>query len=106
MFFFFLKQSISKVPKENCEINPHKICNKVFVQVPRLKMENVCEMIPREICTTERVQPKLVKVPVIRKMCTKLKNEITTEEKDEESHVINEIAEETYEEVQPNLDGL
>ena len=78
----------------------------MFVQVPRLKMENVCEMIPREICTTERVQPKLVKVPVIRKMCTKLKNEITTEEKDEESHVINEIAEETYEEVQPNLDGL
>ena len=77
----------------------------MFVQVPRLKMENVCEMIPREICTTERVQPKLVKVPVIRKMCTTLKNEITTEEKDEENHA-NEITEEVYEEVQPDLDGL
>ena len=94
------------MPKENCEINPHKLCNKVFVQIPRLKMENVCEMVPREICTTERVQPKLVKVPVIRKICSKIDNTIISEETHEIHTDKNETVEEGYEDEESNLDGL
>ena len=58
------------VPKESCELSPQKICTDVVKQYPTLVMDTNCQILPREICSPERVQPKEVTRPFIKKVCT------------------------------------
>ena len=60
-------------------MEPREVCTTVIKQYPSLKMETQCDLIPRETCTPERVQPQLVTRPVIKKICTKTNGETTTE---------------------------
>ena len=60
-----------KVPKESCEIHPREVCFDIEKQYPKLKMNSECQYLPRETCTPERVRPKEVNRPVIKKVCTK-----------------------------------
>ena len=58
------------VPKESCELSPREVCTDVVKQYPALVMSTNCELLPRETCSPERVQPKEVTRPVIKKICT------------------------------------
>ena len=62
------KTFITKIPKENCEIQPREVCNNVVRQYPSLKMVKTCKNLPRETCSPERVQPKEVTKPIIKKV--------------------------------------
>ena len=58
------------VPKESCELNPREVCIDVVKQYPTLVMDTDCQVLPRETCSPERVQPKEVTRPIIKKVCT------------------------------------
>ena len=58
------------VPKESCELHPREVCIDVVKQYPTLVMDTDCQVLPRETCSPERVQPKEVTRPVIKKVCT------------------------------------
>ena len=62
------KNFITQVPKEVCELHPRKICKDIIKQYPSLKMDTKCKMLPRETCSPERVQPKEITKPVIKKV--------------------------------------
>ena len=62
------KTFIIKIPKENCEIQPREVCNNVVRQYPSLKMDTKCKMLPRETCSPERVHPKEITKPVLKKV--------------------------------------
>ena len=64
-------QFVRKVPKETCEIHPREVCFDIEKQYPKLKMHSECQYLPRETCTPERVRPKEINRPVIKKICTK-----------------------------------
>ena len=73
------KTFVSMVPKENCELHPREVCTDIVKQYPSLKMVSHCDILPRETCSPERVQPREVVKPVIKKVCTlKAGFEITT----------------------------
>ena len=56
------------VPKETCEIHPREVCTDIVKQYPSLKMVTKCQHLPRETCSPERVQPKEVTKPVLKKV--------------------------------------
>ena len=62
------KTFISMVPKESCELHPREVCTDVVKQYPSLQMVSDCQYLPRETCSPERVQPKEVTRPVIKKV--------------------------------------
>ena len=70
-FLYKSFQFVRKVPKETCEIHPREVCFDIEKQYPKLKMHSECQYLPRETCTPERVRPKEINRPVIKKICTK-----------------------------------
>ena len=64
------KTFVTKIPKEICELHPREVCTNVVKQYPSLKMVSTCKNLPRETCSPERVQPKEVTRPVIKKVHT------------------------------------
>ena len=65
---FIEKTFIAMVPKESCEIHPREVCTDIVKQYPSLQMVTKCQHLPRETCSPERVQPKEVTKPVIKKV--------------------------------------
>lgn len=63
------KTFIANVPKETCELHPREVCRDIVKQYPSLQMETKCKHLPRETCSPERVQPKEITKPVIKKVC-------------------------------------
>ena len=57
-------------PIEQCELNPRQVCYDIVKQYPTLKMVTDCQILPRETCNPERVRPKEVTKPVIKKICS------------------------------------
>ena len=62
---------MSSVPVEKCELEPYEVCSTVMKQYPTLVETENCEVVPRESCDPERVLPKIVVRPVVKKSCIK-----------------------------------
>ena len=62
---------MSSVPVEKCELEPYEVCSTVMKQYPTLVEKENCEIVPRESCDPERVLPKIVVRPVVKKSCVK-----------------------------------
>ena len=69
------KTFVSMKPIEECELNPRQVCYDIVKQYPTLKMVTDCQILPRETCNPERVRPKEVTKPVIKKICSPLPND-------------------------------
>ena len=70
---------MSSVPVEKCELEPYEVCSTVMKQYPTLVEKENCEIVPRESCDPERVLPKIVVRPVVKKSCVKVKAESPVE---------------------------
>jgi len=68
------KTFIAMVPKESCEIHPREVCTDIVKQYPSLQMVTKCQHLPRETCSPERVQPKEVTKPVLKKVCSRVED--------------------------------
>ena len=62
------KTFVANVPKEVCELHPREVCVDIVKQYPSLQVAQNCKLLPRETCSPERVQPKEVTRPVIKKV--------------------------------------
>ena len=62
------KTFIVNIPKEQCELHPREVCHDIVKQYPSLQMVTKCKHLPRETCSPERVQPKEVTKPIIKKV--------------------------------------
>ena len=62
------KTFIMNIPKEQCELHPREVCHEIVKQYPSLQMVTKCKHLPRETCSPERVQPKEVTKPIIKKV--------------------------------------
>ena len=60
---------MTSVPNEICDIKPFKICTNETITLPSLELVNECVDVPKEVCALEKVNPKQIERPVIRKMC-------------------------------------
>ena len=62
------KTFVAKIPREVCELHPREVCVDIVKQYPALQGHQNCKFLPRETCSPERVQPKEVTRPVIKKV--------------------------------------
>ena len=67
---------MSSVPVEKCELEPYEVCSTVMKQYPTLVEKENCEIVPRESCDPERVLPKIVVRPVVKKSCVKAESPV------------------------------
>ena len=56
-------------PEETCTLDPQTTCKHVTKLVPALKEVEKCFDVPKEICVRQEVNPRKVKVPVVKKWC-------------------------------------
>ncbi len=52
-----------------CTLEPQRECRHVTKLVPRLKPTENCVDVPKEVCVRNRVNPRRVQKPVIKKWC-------------------------------------
>ena len=64
-------QIVKYVASETCDLLPLETCNPVTKMVPYQESFRKCSTVPKEICTSERQKPTLVKVPIWKKWCEK-----------------------------------
>ena len=57
------------VPKEYCDIIPHKTCSQATKLVPNLKPSTECNMVPTEVCTMNYAKKKIVEKPLKTEWC-------------------------------------
>ena len=60
---------LTEIPVERCELEPVKTCQLVTRLTPSLHPTNTCTAVPKEICSTDRVNPRKIKKPTIKKWC-------------------------------------
>ena len=60
---------MTSVPKETCELKPLKICTNEIVSYPVLQLVNECVDVPKEVCSLEKVNPRQVARPIVKKWC-------------------------------------
>ena len=60
---------ISQVPEETCNLKPKKQCKSVTRLVPNLKPVEECTDVPKEVCSKNKLPPRVVKKPVTKKWC-------------------------------------
>jgi len=60
---------VQEVPEEQCTLEPQTECKQVTKLVPLLKPAEECVDIPKEVCVRNRVNPKRVQKPIIKKWC-------------------------------------
>lgn len=58
-------------PSEECDLEPVEECAMETVLVPRLVEKPKCIKVPREVCVTQRINPKKLFRPVIKEWCYK-----------------------------------
>ena len=64
-----VKTIVVDKPIEECALEPVKSCSMVTKLVPKLEPFQECVDVPKEVCTSSRVNPRKVKRPVIKKWC-------------------------------------
>ena len=69
LVFFFHFKVVTEVPEEQCTLEPQKECKQVTKLVPLLKPAEECVDIPKEVCVRQRINPRRVQKPVIKKWC-------------------------------------
>ncbi len=79
---------MTSVPKEICDIKPFKICTNETITLPSLELVNECIDVPKEVCALEKVNPKQIVRPVIRKMCKGINNTSNNSNKSNYDHLI------------------
>merc|ERR1719219_924207 len=60
---------VQEVPEEQCTLEPQTECKQVTKLVPLLKPAEECVDIPKEVCVRNRVNPRRVQKPIIKKWC-------------------------------------
>ncbi len=60
---------MQEVPEEECTLVPQKRCHNEFTIVPSLVQKETCMDVPKEVCTTARVNPRKTKKPVFKRWC-------------------------------------
>jgi len=60
---------MQNVPEEECDIQPEEQCHMEATLVPRLVPKPNCVKVPKEICVNSKVNPRVVKKPVIKEWC-------------------------------------
>lgn len=60
---------MQSVPEEDCDIQPEEQCHMEATLVPRLVPKPNCVKVPKEICVNSKVNPRVVKKPVIKEWC-------------------------------------
>ena len=56
-------------PEETCSLDPQTTCKHVTKLVPSLKQVENCFDVPKEVCVRSEVNPRVVRVPVVKKWC-------------------------------------
>ena len=69
LILFFHFKVFTEVPEEQCTLEPQKECKQVTKLVPLLKPAEECVDIPKEVCVRQRINPRRVQKPVIKKWC-------------------------------------
>lgn len=60
---------MQNVPEEDCDIQPEEQCHMEATLVPRLVPRPNCIKVPREVCVNSKINPRVVKKPVIKEWC-------------------------------------
>jgi len=60
---------VQDAPKEQCSLEPQRVCRHVTKLVPKLSPTEECVDVPKEVCTRSRTNPRKVKKPVVKKWC-------------------------------------
>ena len=60
---------VQESPKEECTLEPQRICTHVTKLVPKLEPAEECVDVPKEVCTRSRTNPRKVSRPVVKKWC-------------------------------------
>ncbi len=64
-------QLVQDIPEEHCTLVPVRECTDSVKIVPNLVPTSECVPVSQEVCTTEKVNPRKVKRPVVKKWCGK-----------------------------------
>lgn len=68
-YYFF--QFVYEVPRESCQLIPRKSCTLVPKFLPKLEPVEQCYLVPFEVCRKEFVNPRKIRIPVVKKVCDK-----------------------------------
>jgi hypothetical protein len=60
---------VVEVPEETCNLKPKKQCKSVTRLVPNLKPVEECTDVPKEVCSRNKLPPRVIKKPVTKKWC-------------------------------------
>jgi len=60
---------VSERPEETCNLEPQKECKHVTKLVPHLQPREECVDIPKEVCARNRINPRKITRPVVKKWC-------------------------------------
>jgi len=63
------RTQMQQIPEEDCDIQPEEQCHMEATLVPRLVPKPNCIKVPREICVNSKINPRVVKKPVIKEWC-------------------------------------
>ena len=55
-------------PMEQCELEPLQVCQQVTKLLPKLSKRKECVKVPKEVCATSRLNPKIKNVPFVKKL--------------------------------------
>ena len=50
-------------------MKPLKVCINEVISLPSLELVNECVDVPKEVCSVERVNPREVSRPLVKKFC-------------------------------------
>ena len=64
-----MKTVVVDTPVEECDMEPREVCHHVTRLIPQLKPSRECVQVPKEVCSTSRVNPRTVQVPYIQNWC-------------------------------------
>jgi len=63
------RTQMQQIPEEDCDIQPEEQCHMEATLVPRLVPKPNCVKVPKEVCVNSRINPRVVKKPVIKEWC-------------------------------------
>ena len=75
-------------PEEQCELSPQKTCRHKTTLVPRLKPENECTIVPKEICNIKYVNTRIERVPFKSLWCQDQDEELIEVFEDEKANAV------------------
>jgi len=64
-----VKTIVQEKPREECQLEPQKTCKFVTKLVPKLEPKQECVDVPKEVCTSQKQNPRKITKPLIKKWC-------------------------------------